>query len=182
MSRIGNKTITIPAGCEITVSDSNEVTVKGPKGTLSRQFSPLITVKAEGTEVVCTRANEEKHTKQLHGTTRALINNMIIGVTEGFTKTLEIEGIGYRAEANNNTLKMILGYSHDIVYNCEEGVKIEVPNPNTIIVSGIDKQRVGEVASVIRGYRKPEPYKGKGIRYKGEIIRRKEGKAAAGSN
>ena len=182
MSRIGNKTITIPAGCEITVSDSNEVTVKGPKGTLSRQFSPLITVKAEGTEVVCTRANEEKHTKQLHGTTRALINNMIIGVTEGFTKTLEIEGIGYRAEANNNTLKMVLGYSHDIVYNCEEGVKIEVPNPNTIIVSGIDKQRVGEVASVIRGYRKPEPYKGKGIRYKGEIIRRKEGKAAAGSN
>ena len=182
MSRIGNKTITIPSGVEVNVTDKNEVTVKGPKGTLTRQFSELISIKVEDNSVNCARANEEKHTKQLHGTTRALINNMIVGTTTGYSKTLEIEGIGYRAEANNNTLKMVLGYSHDIVYNCEEGVKIEVPNPNTIIVSGIDKQRVGEVASVIRGYRKPEPYKGKGIRYKGEIIRRKEGKAAAGSN
>ena len=179
MSRIGNKAITIPAGVEVNVGAGNEVTVKGPKGTLSRQFSPLITVEIEGTEVVCKRANEEKATKQLHGTTRALINNMIVGVSQGFSKTLEIEGIGYRAALNGNTLTLNIGYSHQIEYNPEEGIKIEVPNPNTIIVSGIDKQRVGEVSSVIRGYRKPEPYKGKGIHYKGEHILRKEGKTAA---
>jgi len=178
MSRIGNKTITIPAGCELTVSAGNEVTAKGPKGTLSRQFSPLITIEVNDGTVVCKRANEEKHTKQLHGTTRALINNMIIGVTDGFTKILEIEGIGYKAEAKDNNIKLNLGYSHDINYKCEDGVKVETPNPNTIVISGIDKQRVSEVAAVIRGYRKPEPYKGKGIHYKGERIRRKEGKAA----
>ena len=179
MSRIGNKTITIPAGCEIEVSDSNEVTVKGPKGTLSRQFSPLINVKIDGAEVKCARANEDKHTKQLHGTTRALIHNMIVGTTEGFSKTLEIVGIGYKAAMNGNVLNLSLGYSHDINYQVEDGVKVEVPNPTTIVVSGIDKQRVGEVASVIRSYRKPEPYKGKGIRYKGEHIAHKEGKSAA---
>ena len=179
MSRIGNKTITIPAGVEVNVGAGNEVTVKGPKGTLTRQFSSLIEVKVEGTEVNCARANEEKHTKQLHGTTRALINNMIVGVSEGYSKTLEIEGIGYRAAVSGQTLTLNVGYSHEINYVAEEGIKIEVPNPNTIIVSGIDKQRVGEVASVIRGYRKPEPYKGKGIHYKGEHIIRKEGKTAA---
>ena len=178
MSRIGNKTITIPAGCEIKVSDSNEVIVKGPKGTLSRQFSPLIGIKVEGTEVNCTRANEEKHTKQLHGTTRALINNMIVGTTEGFKKTLEIIGIGYKAALQGKVLNMSLGYSHDINYDIEEGITIEVPNPTTIVVSGIDKQRVGEVAAQIRAYRKPEPYKGKGIRYKGEKVAHKEGKTA----
>ena len=178
MSRIGNKTITIPAGCEISVSDSNEVTVKGPKGTLSRQFSPLITIKVEGTEVNCVRANEEKHTKQLHGTTRALINNMIIGCNETFKKELEIIGIGYKAALQGKTLNLTLGYSHDINYEIEDGITVEVPNPTTIIVSGIDKQRVGEVASVIRSYRKPEPYKGKGIRYKGEKVAHKEGKTA----
>ena len=182
MSRIGNKTITIPAGVELNVSDSNEVTVKGPKGTLSRQFSPLIEIKVEGAEVNCKRANEEKHTKQLHGTTRALINNMIIGVNEGFKKTLEIVGIGYKAAMEGNTLVLNIGYSHDIRLDVEEGLTIEVPNPQTIVVSGIDKQRVGEVSSVIRGYRKPEPYKGKGIRYKGEIVRHKEGKTAASGN
>ena len=179
MSRIGNKTITIPAGCEISVSDSNEVTVKGPKGTLSRQFNPLIGIKIEDGSVNCTRANEEKHTKQLHGTTRALINNMILGCTEGFKKTLEIVGIGYKAEMNGKTLKLSLGYSHDINLDIEDGLTVEVPNPTTIIVSGIDKQRVGEIASQIRGFRKPEPYKGKGIRYKDEHIIRKEGKTAA---
>ena len=179
MSRIGNKTITIPAGCEISVSDSNEVTVKGPKGTLSRQFNPLIGIKIEGAEVTCTRANEDKHTKQLHGTTRALINNMIVGCTDGFKKTLEIVGIGYRAALNGNVLNLSLGYSHDINYEIEDGITVEVPNNTTIIVSGIDKQRVGEVASQIRGFRKPEPYKGKGIRYKDEHIIRKEGKTAA---
>ncbi len=179
MSRIGNKTITIPAGCEISVSDSNEVTVKGPKGTLSRQFNPLIGIKIEDGSVNCTRANEDKHTKQLHGTTRALINNMIVGCTDGFKKTLEIVGIGYRAALNGNVLNLSLGYSHDINYEIEDGITVEVPNNTTIIVSGIDKQRVGEVASQIRGFRKPEPYKGKGIRYKDEHIIRKEGKTAA---
>ena len=179
MSRIGNKTITIPAGSEISVSDSNEVTVKGPKGTLSRQFSPLIEVKVEGAEVNCKRANEEKHTKQLHGTTRALIHNMIVGTTEGFKKTLEIVGIGYKAAMSGKTLTLSVGYSHDINYDVEEGITVEVPNPTTIVVSGIDKQRVGEVAAVIRSYRKPEPYKGKGIRYKGEHVAHKEGKTAS---
>ena len=181
MSRIGNKTITIPAGCEISVSDSNEVTVKGPKGTLSRQFSPLIEIKVEGTEVNCVRANEAKHTKQLHGTTRALLNNMIVGTTEGYTKTLEIIGIGYKANMNGKTLNLDLGYSHDINYEIEDGITVETPNPTTIIVSGIDKQRVGEVAAHIRSYRKPEPYKGKGIRYKGEKVAHKEGKTAVSS-
>ena len=179
MSRIGNKTITIPAGCEIEVSDSNEVTVKGPKGTLSRQFNPLIGIEIDGAEVKCTRANEDKRTKQLHGTTRALLNNMIVGTTDGFKKTLEIVGIGYKAVLNGKTLVLSLGYSHDINYYIEEGITIEVPNPTTIIVSGIDKQRVGEVASQIRAFRKPEPYKGKGIRYQGEHIIHKEGKTAA---
>ena len=179
MSRIGNKTITIPAGCEISVSDSNEVTVKGPKGTLTRQFSPLIEVKVDGAEVKCVRANENKQTKQLHGTTRALIHNMIVGTTEGFKKTLEIVGIGYKAALNGKVLNLNLGYSHDINYPIEEGITVEVPNATTIIVSGIDKQRVGEVASQIRGFRKPEPYKGKGIRYQGEHIIHKEGKTAA---
>ncbi len=179
MSRIGNKTITIPAGCEISVSDSNEVTVKGPKGTLTRQFSPLIEIKVDGAEVKCVRANENKQTKQLHGTTRALIHNMIVGTTEGFKKTLEIVGIGYKAALNGKTLNLNLGYSHDINYEIEEGITVEVPNATTIIVSGIDKQRVGEVASQIRGFRKPEPYKGKGIRYQGEHIIHKEGKTAA---
>ena len=178
MSRIGNKTITIPAGVEVTVSAGNEVTVKGPKGTLSRQFSTLISINVDGSTIVCTRANEEKHTKQLHGTTRALIHNMIVGVNEAYSKTLEIEGIGYRAALQGDKLVMNLGYSHQIEYVPEEGVKVEVPNANTIVVSGIDKQRVGEVAALIRGYRKPEPYKGKGIHYKGEHIRRKEGKTA----
>ena len=179
MSRIGNKTITIPAGCEINVSDSNEVTVKGPKGTLSRQFNPLIGIKVEGAEVNCTRANEDKHTKQLHGTTRALVHNMIVGTTEGFKKTLEIVGIGYKAALNGKTLNLTLGYSHDINFPIEDGITIEVPNATTIIVSGIDKQRVGEVAAQIRGFRKPEPYKGKGIRYQGEHVAHKEGKTAA---
>ena len=177
MSRIGNKTITIPAGCELSISEGNEVTVKGPKGTLVRQFSPLVEIKVDGTEVKCVRANDEKHTKQLHGTTRALLNNMIVGTTEGYKKTLEIVGIGYKAALEGNVLDLDLGYSHDIKFPIEEGITIEVPNPTTIVVSGIDKQRVGEVAAQIRGFRKPEPYKGKGIRYENEHVRSKEGKA-----
>ena len=179
MSRIGNKTITIPSGTEVTVKEGNEVTVKGPKGTLTRQFHPLIKINVEDGQVKCTRPNEEKHTKQLHGTTRAIINNMIVGVNEGYTKKLGIEGIGYKAELKGKNLNLSLGFSHQIVVPGEEGIKIEVPDPNTIIVSGIDKQRVGEIAALIRSYRKPEPYKGKGVHYEGEHIRRKEGKTAA---
>lgn len=179
MSRIGNKTITIPAGVEITVSAGNEVTVKGPKGTLTRQFSPLITINVENNEVKCVRTNEEKHTKQLHGTTRALIQNMITGVHDGYVKTLLIEGIGFRAAMKGTTLTLNIGYSHEINYEVEEGVTVQCTDPTTIVVSGIDKQRVGEVAAEIRAYRKPEPYKGKGIRYKDEHILRKEGKVAA---
>ena len=181
MSRIGNKTITIPSGVEVTVSDKNEVTVKGPKGTLSGQFSPLITIEVKDATVVCTRANEEKHTKQLHGTTRALINNMIVGVTEGYKKELEIQGIGYKAALQGNTLVLSIGFSHDVKFTFEEGIKCEVPDPNNIIISGIDKQRVGEIAANIRKVRKPEPYKGKGIRYKGEFVRHKVGKTAVSS-
>ena len=178
MSRIGNKTITIPAGVEVTIGAGNEVTVKGPKGTLVRQFSPLIAIEQEGQTITCKRANEEKHTKQLHGTTRALLHNMIVGVSEGFTKELQIEGIGYRAALSGKVLTLNLGYSHPIEFTVEDGVTVEVPSATEIKVSGIDKQRVGEVAANIRSFKKPEPYKGKGIRYKDEYIRRKEGKTA----
>ncbi len=186
MSRIGNKTITVPAGVELTVSDSNEVTVKGPKGTMTRKFSPLIKISQDGADLKFERANEEKHTKQLHGTTRALLNNMIVGVTDGFKKDLEIRGIGYRAEVQGNNLVLNVGYSHQITYPIEEGIKIEIGKQITqeglptipLAVSGIDKQRVGEVAAHIRGFKKPEPYKGKGIRYKTEHVIRKEGKTA----
>lgn len=179
MSRIGNKTITIPAGVEVSIAAGNEVTVKGPKGTLTRQFSPLIEIKVEENTINCVRANEEKHTKQLHGTTRALLANMIEGVHQEFVKELEINGIGYKAAIQGDKLVLNIGYSHPIEYPFRDGVKIEVPKITEIKVSGIDKQLVGEVAANIRNFRKPEPYKGKGIKYKGEVIRRKEGKTAA---
>ncbi len=179
MSRIGNKAITIPAGVEVTVSEGNEVTVKGPKGTLTRQFSSLMTIEQEGGIITVKRPNEEKHTKQLHGTTRALLNNMIVGVSEGFKKELVIEGIGYRAAVSGNTLTLTVGYSHPVYIEIEEGLTVECPKQTEIVVSGIDKQRVGELAANIRAVKKPEPYKGKGIAYKGEHIRRKEGKTAS---
>ena len=178
MSRIGNKAITIPAGVEVTVAAGNEVTVKGPKGTLTRKFSDILEIKIEDGVLTVCRPNEDKHTKQLHGTTRALINNMIVGCHEGYTIELEINGIGYRAAVAGNKLTMNLGYSHPVEYVAEEGVALACPNANTVTVSGIDKQRVGEAAATIRGFRKPEPYKGKGIRYKGEVVRQKEGKTA----
>ncbi len=178
MSRIGNKTITIPAGVEINVAAGNEVTVKGPKGTLTRQFSPILDIKIEDGVLTVVRPNEEKHTKQLHGTTRALIANMVEGVNTGFTKTLELVGIGFRSAMSGNKLTLNVGYSHPVVFSIEEGVTVECKSATEIVVSGIDKQRVGEWAANIRAVRKPEPYKGKGIRYKGEIIRRKEGKTA----
>ena len=179
MSRIGNKAITVPAEVEVTINPGNEVTIKGPKGTLSRQFNPNLVIELKENILTVARPNEEKRMKQLHGTTRALLFNMIEGVSTGYRRVLEIVGIGYRAALSGNKLTLNVGYSHPIVFELEEGVGIECSTPTEITVTGIDKQRVGEWAAIIRATRKPEPYLGKGIRYKGEIIRRKEGKTAA---
>ena len=179
MSRIGNKAITIPAGVEVDIKAGNEVTVKGPKGTLTRQFDPRLEIENKDGVITVKRPNDEKHVKQLHGTTRALLHNMVVGVSDGFKKELVITGIGYRAAVQGQTLTLNMGYSHPVIINVEEGVKVECPKQDQIVVSGIDKQRVGEIAANIRAVRKPEPYKGKGIAYKGEHIRRKEGKTAA---
>ena len=178
MSRIGNKTITIPAGVEITVASGNEVTVKGPKGTLTRQFAPMLGINVEGTECHVTRPDEKKATKQLHGTTRALLNNMVVGVSQGFEKKLELVGIGFRSEIKGNELVLKIGYSHDCRFELWSDVEVKCETPTLISVKGIDKQRVGEFAANVRAARKPEPYKGKGIRYQGEYVRRKEGKTA----
>lgn len=178
MSRIGNKTITIPAGVEVNVSAGNEVVVKGPKGSLTRKFNPNLGINIEEGVITVTRPNEEKHTKQLHGTTRALLNNMVEGVSAGFTRTLELVGIGYRSSISGNKLVLNVGYSHPVEFVLEEDVKVECKSATEIIVSGIDKQRVGEWAANIRAVRKPEPYKGKGIKYQGERILRKVGKTA----
>ena len=179
MSRIGNKAITVPSGVEITIAAGNEVTVKGPKGTLTRQFSPLMGIELKENILTVSRPNEEKHTKQLHGTTRALIANMIEGVNTGFVRSLELVGIGYRANVAGSKLTINIGYSHPVVFDAEAGITLTTPTPTEIVVAGIDKQRVGEWAANIRAVRKPEPYLGKGIRYKGEVVRRKEGKTAA---
>lgn len=178
MSRIGNKLITIPAGVTIEVAAGNEVTVKGPKGTLTRKFSDLMDIQVDGDVVTVKRPNDEKHTKQLHGTTRALLHNMVVGVSEGFSKGLELVGIGFRTAVKGNKLTMNVGYSHPVEMEIHEGLEVTCPSATEITVSGIDKQSVGEFAANIRAVRKPEPYKGKGIRYKGEHIRRKEGKTA----
>ncbi len=177
MSRVGNKVINLPEGVNVNVEGST-VTVTGGKGTLTQTFSNLITVSVNDRVVTVTRANDEKHTKQLHGTTRALLNGMVEGVSKGFTKTLEIKGIGYRAQLKGNEVVLNVGYSHPVNVATVEGVKLEVPSPTEIIVSGIDKQKVGQVAAVIRSVREPEPYGGKGIMYKGERVRRKIGKKA----
>jgi large subunit ribosomal protein L6 len=179
MSRIGNKTITIPAGVEVDIKAGNEVTVKGPKGSLTRQFDSRMEIENNDGIITVKRPNDEKHVKQLHGTTRALLHNMVVGVSDGFKKELVITGIGYKAAVQGQTLTLNMGYSHPVIINVEEGVKVECPKQDQIVVSGIDKQRVGEIAANIRAVRKPEPYKGKGIAYKGEHIRRKEGKTAA---
>ena len=178
MSRIGNKAITIPAGVEVNIAAGNEVTVKGPKGTLTRQFNPELGIKIEENVLSVTRPNEQKHTKQLHGTTRALLANMVEGVTNGYSKELELVGIGFRAAVSGKKLTLNVGYSHPIEFAIEEGLSVECTSVTAIKVSGIDKQRVGEFAANVRAVRKPEPYKGKGIRYKGEYVRRKEGKTA----
>ena len=179
MSRIGNKAITIPAGVEVNVAAGNEVTVKGPKGTLTKSFSPLMDITVDAGVITVKRPNEEKHTKQLHGTTRALIATMVEGVHTGFVKTMKIVGIGYRASVANNTITLNVGFSHDVKLTAPEGVKVECPDNTTINVSGIDKQIVGQFAAEVRAVKRPEPYGGKGIRYVDEVVRRKEGKTAA---
>ena len=178
MSRIGNKLITIPAGVTVEVAPGNEVTVKGPKGTMARKFSDLMEINVDGETVTVKRPNDDKHTKQLHGTTRALLNNMVVGVSEGFSRDLELVGIGFRTAVKGKTLTMNVGYSHPVEIEIEEGLDVTCPNATSISVKGIDKQQVGQFAAEVRAVRKPEPYKGKGIRYKGEVIRRKEGKTA----
>ncbi|MBR6523057.1 MAG: 50S ribosomal protein L6 [Clostridia bacterium] len=177
MSRIGRMPITIPAGVEVKVGENNVVTVKGPKGTLTKELHPEMKISVEAGVATVTRPSEEKMHKSLHGLTRTLLNNMVEGVTNGFSKELDVNGVGYRVQKNGKTLVLNLGYSHPIEMPEEDGITIDVPNPNKIIVSGIDKQKVGQFAAVIREQRPPEPYKGKGIKYVDEYIRRKEGKA-----
>lgn len=179
MSRIGNKTITIPEGVEINVAEGNEVTVKGPKGTLTKTFSPLMDIVIDAGIIAVKRPNDEKTTKQLHGTTRALLATMVEGVSKGYTKTLKIVGIGYRCALKGKTLTLNVGFSHEVNIEVPANVEVAVPDNTTITVSGIDKQDVGQFAAVVRAVKKPEPYGGKGIRYVDEVVRRKEGKTAA---
>ena len=175
MSRIGNKVVVLPAGVEIK-QDGNNITVKGPKGELTREFSSDIKMNIEGNEVTFTRPNDSKEMKTIHGTTRANFNNMVVGVSEGFQKALELIGVGYRAQVQGNKLTLNVGYSHPVEMTAPEGVTFEVPANTQVIVKGINKEVVGELAANIRGVRPPEPYKGKGIRYVGDFVRRKEGK------
>ncbi len=175
MSRIGNSPIVIPEGVEVKV-DGNHVTVKGPKGTLEREVNPNISVSVEEGKVIVKRPNDEADVKSLHGLTRTLINNMVMGVKEEFKKELEINGVGYRVQKQGNDLNLTLGYSHPVIYKAPNGISFDVPNPNSIIIKGIDKELVGQTAAEIRTKRPPEVYRGKGIKYTYEVIRRKEGK------
>ena len=176
MSRIGRAPITVPAGVEVTLN-GNHITVKGPKGTLERDFAPSISVAQENGVLSVTRATDSKQDRSLHGLTRTLIANMIIGVTEGFSKKLQINGVGYRCEKKGNEVFLKIGFSHEVSVKENADIQLEVPDANTIIVKGIDKQKVGQFAAEIRGKRPPEPYKGKGIKYDYEVIRRKVGKS-----
>ena len=176
MSRIGRMPVAIPAGVEVNIANGNLVTVKGPKGTLTQQLSPPMTLKQEGAEVLVTRPNDEKENRALHGLTRALLHNMVVGVTEGYKKELDINGVGYRAAKEGKKLVLTIGYSHPVEVEEIDGITIDVPNPNHIVISGCDKQKVGQFAAEVREKRPPEPYKGKGIKYTDEVIRRKVGK------
>ena len=180
MSRIGKMPVVIPAGVDVKL-DGNHITVKGPKGELALDYNPQVSVEVKDTEIVVTRPSDDKVHRSLHGLTRTLISNMVTGVTEGYSKTLEVNGVGYRAQKQGKDLVMNLGYSHQVVVPEIEGISIEVPSANQIIVSGASKQMVGQFAAEIRAKRPPEPYKGKGIKYADEHIRRKEGKAAKGA-
>ena len=180
MSRIGKKPIAIPAGVEVK-QDGNSVTVKGPKGTLTQEFNPNMEIKVEGNEVTVARPNDEKENRALHGLTRSLLANMVEGVTDGFKKVLDVNGVGYRVQKQGKTLVMNLGFSHQVTMDEIEGITIECPSANQIVISGPDKQKVGQFAAEVREKRPPEPYKGKGIKYADEVIRRKEGKAGKGA-
>ena len=176
MSRIGRAPITVPAGVEISIADNNVVTVKGAKGTLTQQFNANMAIALENGVLTVTRPNDAKENRALHGLTRTLINNMVVGVTEGFKKELDVNGVGYRVAKEGNKLVMNLGFSHQVIMEEKDGITIEVPGPNKIIISGADKQKVGQFAAEVREKRRPEPYKGKGIKYVDEVIRRKAGK------
>lgn len=179
MSRIGRKPIAVPTGVDVKI-DGVTVTVKGPKGTLTNTFNRDMIIRVEGNEIIVERPSEDKVHKSLHGLTRTLVNNMVEGVTNGYSKSLDIEGVGYRAQKQGKNLVMNLGYSHQVIVPETEGISIDVPAPNKIVINGIDKQKVGQFAAEVREKRPPEPYKGKGIRYTGERIIRKEGKAGKG--
>ena len=179
MSRIGRAPITIPAGVDLKIAEDNYVTVKGPKGTLERQLAPQMILEVEGNVLHVKRPNDEKQNRAMHGLTRTLLNDMVVGVTEGFSKTLEIQGVGYRAVKEGKNLVMNLGYSHQVIVPETEDIQIEVPDANHVVIKGIDKQKVGQFAADTRKKRPPEPYKGKGIRYQGEVVRIKEGKTGA---
>ena len=181
MSRVGKVPVTIPAGVEIKISEDNFVTVKGPKGELSEQISPKITLKIEEGVLYVTRSDDEKESRSLHGLSRTLVGNMVTGVSEGFERKLEIVGVGYKADKQGKKLILNLGYSHPIELQDPEGITTETPSATEILVKGINKSVVGNYAAIIRAWRPPEPYKGKGIRYSGEKIRRKEGKAGVKS-
>ena len=176
MSRIGKMPITVPAGVEINIDATNVVTVKGPKGTLTRAFHPNMKITVDGAVATVTRPNDEKMNRSLHGLSRTLLSNMVEGVTKGFSKELDVNGVGYRVQKEGKKLVMNLGYSHPVVMEENDDITIEAPTPTKIIISGIDKQKVGQFAAEVRGKRPPEPYKGKGIKYTTEVIRRKEGK------
>ena len=180
MSRIGKKPITIPAGVEVKLN-GNEVAVKGPKGELKNTFNAEMAIAMEGNEIIVTRPSDNKEHRALHGLTRTLIANMVEGVANGYSKTLDVNGVGYRVQKQGKNLVMNLGFSHQVIMEEIPGITIEVPNPNQIIISGADKQQVGQFAAEVREKRPPEPYKGKGIKYADEHIRRKEGKAAKGA-
>lgn len=178
MSRIGNKPITVLDGVDVKIED-HKVTVKGPKGTLERQVHKDITLKQEGNTIQVIRKNDEPVNRSLHGLTRTLINNMVNGVVNEYTKELQINGVGYKVQKQGNNLNMSLGFSHQVIFEAPQGITFDVPNPNTIIVRGIDKELVGQTAAVVRSKRPPEVYGGKGIKYADEVIRRKEGKTGS---
>ena len=179
MSRIGRMPITVPAGVEVNVAEGNVVTVKGPKGTLTQKLHPAMVIEQNGNEILVKRPDDEPQNRALHGLTRTLLHNMVEGVEKGFSKTLEVNGVGYRVEKKGSDLVMNLGFSHQVIMPEVPGITIDVPNPNQIVISGPDKQKVGQFAAEVREKRPPEPYKGKGIKYSDEVIRRKVGKTGA---
>ncbi len=179
MSRIGRAPIPVPAGVEVKIEENNHITVKGPKGSMERKLAPQMTVELKDGAIHVSRPNDSKENRSLHGLTRTLVANMVHGVHDGFAKTLEVNGVGYRASKEGKKLVLNIGYSHPVEVEETEGITIEVPNANTVVIHGIDKQRVGQFAADIRAKRPPEPYKGKGIKYSDEVVRRKEGKTGS---